>query len=168
MKIKDYLKSITFKDILMVLLVICLAAQVIYQQTHPKIETKEKIVEKVKTITVKEPVPVNTYITKPILIPLETEKLVVKNDTTYIVLEKEVKEFRDSLYYCRISGYQPKLEQLDIYQKTIEHTKEITKYKRPLVSFGVGVSAGYSPIYKNVDVIAGVNITIPLYSIYIR
>lgn len=168
MKIKEYLKSIKFKDILMVLLVICLAAQVIYQQTHPQIETKEKIVEKVKTITIKEPVPVTTYLSKPMLIPFETEKVVIQNDTTYIVLDREVKEYRDTNYYCRISGYQPVLEQLDIYQKTIEHTITNNIYKKPLVSLSVGITAGYSPIHNNFDVVAGVTLSIPLYSWYFK
>lgn len=152
----------------MVLLVICLAAQVIYQQTHPQIETKEKIVEKVKTITIKEPVPVTTYLSKPMLIPFETEKVVIQNDTTYIVLDREVKEYRDTNYYCRISGYQPVLEQLDIYQKTIEHTITNNIYKKPLVSLSVGITAGYSPIHNNFDVVAGVTLSIPLYSWYFK
>ena len=166
MKIKEYLKSIKFKDILMVLLVICLAAQVIYRQTHSQIETKETIVERVKTITIKEPVPVTTYLSKPILIPFETEKIVVQNDTTFIILDREVKEYRDTNYYCRISGYQPVLEQLDIYQKTVEHTITNNIYKKPIVSIGPSISLGYDPVNKTLSPTVGISVVIPLYSIY--
>lgn len=153
---------------LLIALVLLLSVQVIYQQVHPKIETKEKIVEKVKTITIKEPVPVNTYISKPILIPFETEKIVVQNDTTYIVLEKEVKEYRDSTYYCRISGYQPKLEELQIYQRTIEKTIENIVYKKPVLSIGPSVNAGFNPVTGKLDWSIGVSVMFPLYSIYTR
>lgn len=168
MRIKEYFKSINLKDILLILLVICLAVQVIYQQAHPRIETKEKIVEKVRTITIKQPVPVTTYLSKPMLIPFETEKVIVQNDTTFIVLDKEIKEYRDTNYYCRISGYNPNLEELQIFQRTIEHTITNNVIKKPMVSLSIGVTAGYSPIYNNFDVVAGFTVSIPLWSYYLK
>lgn len=168
MKIREYLNNITLKDILLVLLVICLGAQVIYQQTHPQIETKEKIVERVKTITIKEPVPVTTYLSKPMLIPFETEKVVIQNDTTYIVLDREVKEYRDTNYYCRISGYNPNLEELQIYQRTIEKTIENNICKKPIVSIGPSISLGYDPVNKTLSPTVGISVVIPFYSVYLK
>ena len=114
-------------------------------------EYKEKVVEKTRTITINNPIPVNTYISRPLLIPFETEKVIVQNDTTYIVLDREVKEYRDSTYYARISGYDPQLEQIDIFQKTIEITKEKTLYKKPILSIGPSASIGYDPINKKLS-----------------
>lgn len=129
-------------------------------------EYKEKVVEKTRTITINNPIPVNTYISRPLLIPFETEKVIVQNDATYIVLDREVKEYRDSTYYARISGYDPQLEQIDIFQKTIEITKEKTLYKKPILSIGPSASIGYDPINKKLSTTVGFSIILPLYSWY--
>lgn len=168
LKIKSFFSSINYRDILSVILIVLLTGTMIYLFQNPKVEYKEKVVEKTRTITINNPVPVNTYISKPVLIPFETEKVIVQNDTTYIVLDREVKEYRDSTYYARISGYDPKLEQLDIYQKTIEKTIEKTIYKKPMVTLSLGATAGYSPIYNNFDAVAGFTIAIPIYSWYFK
>lgn len=62
---------------------------------------------------------------------------------------REYKEYRDSNYYAKISGIQPRLDELRVYPRTIYQTeyiyRDIThKPKR----WGLGLSAGYG-ISKN-------------------
>ena len=69
----------------------------------------------------------------------------IVHDTTYLPLPREYVTYKDSMYTATISGYRPRLEELEVYPKkeiiTIQTEKTITvpKIKR----FGVGVQAGY-------------------------
>lgn len=136
----------------------------------PRVEYKETIVERIDTLTIEKPVPQYVYIKSYEFFETVKDSLIYIHDTdsVYIPIPIEVKEYRDSSYFCRISGYHPNLEQLYIYQKTIEHTIERTIKQKPFLTFGVGVSFGYNPITRQFEPIVGANITIPLYSIYIR
>lgn len=57
---------------------------------------------------------------------------------------REYKEYQDSNYYAKVSGVQPRLDELRIYPKTVYETQYIYrdivgKPKR----WGIGLSAGY-------------------------
>lgn len=57
---------------------------------------------------------------------------------------REYKEYQDSNYYAKVSGVQPRLDELRVYPKTIYETQYIyrdivCKPKR----WGIGLSAGY-------------------------
>lgn len=57
---------------------------------------------------------------------------------------REYKEYQDSNYYAKVSGVQPRLEELRFYPKTVYETKYVYrdivgKPKR----WGLGLSAGY-------------------------
>lgn len=66
-------------------------------------------------------------------------------DTLYIELPREVKVYEDSLYRAEVSGYEPSLDRIDIYQQERVITRDITqvvKVKRN-ARWGVGVQVGY-------------------------
>ena len=57
---------------------------------------------------------------------------------------REYKEYQDSNYYAKVSGVQPRLDELRVYPKTVYETQYIyrdivCKPKR----WGIGLSAGY-------------------------
>lgn len=57
---------------------------------------------------------------------------------------REYKEYQDSNYYAKVSGVQPRLDELRVYPKTVYETQYIYrdivgKPKR----WGIGLSAGY-------------------------
>lgn len=62
-----------------------------------------------------------------------------------IWLPREVKVYEDSLYRAEVSGYQPSLDMIEIYQRervvTIDKT-EIVRVKQPS-RWGVGIQVGY-------------------------
>lgn len=99
---------------------------------------------KTDTIKIVNPIPVYSVISvnDPLYIPVE--KLVFVGDS--LVLPKEIKTYQDSTYKAVVSGYEPKLEEIEVYQKTITNT--ITKTIKPQ-RWGVGIYGGYGASYSD-------------------
>nr|DAU87710.1 MAG TPA: hypothetical protein [Caudoviricetes sp.] len=57
---------------------------------------------------------------------------------------REYKEYQDSNYYARVSGVDPRLDELRVYPKTVYQTKYIYRdiYHKKR-EWGIGLSAGY-------------------------
>lgn len=91
---------------------------------------------------------------------IDTVELKLAGDTIYkqVEIPIETKEYKDSLYYCRISGFQPILEHLEVYpvQTTIE--KKITQYRAKKWGYGIQAGFGYGIINKKPDLYIGVGI----------
>ena len=108
-------------------------------------DIKEKVVEVIKydTIRVEKPVFFETRVTDTLLVKV-TEYEVV-HDTAFVTLPREEVEYRDSSYRAVVSGFRPRLEELEIYQKekivTIQTEKVVSVPERK--RWGVGVQAGY-------------------------
>lgn len=126
------------KQILIIIAVLLATALIGYVvgRSHPRdIEQIVKIDTLVRYDTIKIDKPVEVrYVqtTKTIRIPVrDTIRL---KDTTYVVLPKEVKEYRDSQYYAKVSGYQPSLDYIEVYPKTttISKTETIVQSRSPL------------------------------------
>lgn len=92
-----------------------------------------------------------------------TDTLVVR-DTLYMILQKEVKEYKGEEYFAKVSGYKPSLDYIEVFPKTtiITKTERIAPDKNKV---SLGVNVGYLkafsiPIYleyermlhKNVDI----------------
>ena len=95
------------------------------------------------TLRVEKPVFYETRITDTMVVTV-TEFEVV-HDTAFVTLPREEVEYRDSSYRAVVSGFRPRLEELDIYQKekivTIQ-TEKVVTVPEPR-RWGVGVQAGY-------------------------
>ena len=76
----------------------------------------------------------------PLILPLsDTIRL---RDTVYLVMNRQIKEYRDSLFYARVSGYEPSLDYIEVYPKTTTISKTETIVQKPSpwhVSFDVGL-----------------------------
>lgn len=98
------------------------------------------------TLTVYEPKEVTkTVIRKEYIAVTDT---IVRNDTTYIELPVERKEYRDSNYYAVVSGINPSLDEISVYPETKIITKEVTVYeKKKPTRFGVGLQVGFGAQY---------------------
>lgn len=61
-------------------------------------------------------------------------------DSVFVALPIEQKEYRDSMYTAWVSGYQAKLDSIEIYNKvqTIYVRKQVKKKR-----WGLGIQAGY-------------------------
>lgn len=83
--------------------------------------------------------------TKPLdTLWLQGETKVI-HDSVFFALPREEVEYKDSSFRAVVSGFMPRLEEMEIYNKekviTIQTEKTITIPKK--TRFGVGVQAGY-------------------------
>lgn len=69
------------------------------------------------------------------------DTLVVK-DTIYMVLQKEVKEYKGEEYFAKVSGYRPSLDYIEVYPKTtiITKTERMAPDKNKVA---LGINVGY-------------------------
>lgn len=89
------------------------------------------------TIKIPNPVPVLVEIAEPFIVPVQEFVIIANGDS--IVIPRQVKTYQDSTYKAVVSGFQPSLDYIEVYSKTI--TSTITKTIRPQ-RWGVGISAG--------------------------
>lgn len=104
------------------------------------VETRRDTVILRDTHVVDHPVYVHRYTRDSILVAVRDT--VIRHDTTYIALPRETRIYKDSTYRAVVSGYQPTLDRIEIFQSSRVITSEsvkIPKRKR----WGVGVQVGY-------------------------
>lgn len=111
------------------------------------------IVERVDTFTIIKPVPHK----------VEVRDTIRLTDTIYIggqMLFQEVKEYKDSTYYAKISGINAYLEHIEVYPKTITqyiNTKEYVYV--PPKKWSIGIQAGYGITPKGLQPYLGVGVS---------
>lgn len=128
------------------------------------------------TINIPAPVEIRyEKLTETLILPkVDTLRLC---DTVYLVVNREIKEYRDSLFYARVSGYQPSLDYIEVYPKTMVISKTETTTPKPspwryslyigadyervghvIISPNIGAEIGYKKISFGVE--GGVSIGI--------
>lgn len=87
------------------------------------------------------------YFPKPVPYKVEVRDTILLTDTIFIggqMLFQEVKEYKDSTYYARISGINAYLEEIRVYPKTttkyIINTEKV--YQKPK-KWGIGPQFGF-------------------------
>lgn len=88
------------------------------------------------TVTIEKPVYVSRKVTDTMLVAVRDT--LRERDTLYVAIPKEVKVYANEDYYAEVSGYQPNLDYLEIYQKqtTITQTERL-KEKKNRLAFGI-------------------------------
>lgn len=97
------------------------------------VKTDTLTIAKVDTIKIEKPVPYKVIIRDTIYI----------RDTVGVTLLQEVKEYKDSTYYAKISGINAFLEHIDVYPETV--TKYVYKEKKVTEKpkkWGIGPQVG--------------------------
>lgn len=99
------------------------------------------------TIRIESPVEIRSIKTTDTLIVPITDTLRVC-DTVYLVLNRQTKEYRDSLFYARISGYDPTLDFIEVYPRTTTISKTETVVQKPSAwRYGVTVGLDYGMMW---------------------
>ena len=108
------------------------------------VETITKIERRVDTIKLRDPVPVYTTLKSYQFFDFPVESIVYVDSTSNVQVEIpiEQKTYRDSNYLAVVSGFQPNLDYIEVYNQTTTITTTNVVTYRPLVSFGVGATAG--------------------------
>ena len=75
------------------------------------------------------------------------------------------KRYEDSLYTAWVSGFEPKLDSIDLRLPTITETITKTIVKQsPRLSVGLQAGGGYGVIHKQADVYLGIGVTYRIWS----
>jgi hypothetical protein len=95
------------------------------------------------TLRVEKPVFIERHMVDTMVVSV-TEFQVV-HDTAFVQLPREQVEYRDTSYRAVVSGFLPRLEELEIYQREKVVTIQTEKVVRvpDAKRWGVGVQAGY-------------------------
>lgn len=89
----------------------------------------------------------------------ETGKIAGK-DTAWAVVPRTQKRYVDSTYMAWISGYEPRLDSIEVYQKTVVVTKRVEgRVKNRRFNVGLTGGFGYGVITRKPDVWLGVGVT---------
>lgn len=104
----------------------------------------------VDTHIVEKPVPYKVTVTDTLL--KEVTDTVRLNDTLYVRLPLEKREYRRDEFYAVVAGYEPRLIHIEVYPKTVYVTEKLreTVSQRNYLSAGVDVvymGSPYIPIY---------------------
>lgn len=90
-------------------------------------------IAKVDTIRIEKPVPYKVIIRDTIYI----------RDTVGVTLLQEIKEYKDSTYYAKISGINAFLEEIKVYPKTtIKYVYQVEKVVEKPKKWGIGPQVG--------------------------
>lgn len=96
------------------------------------INSNERVITKVKVDTFIK------YYPQPYIVTL--------SDTIHVkdtIMVKETKEYRDVGYYVKISGYNPNLEEVQLFNKNVFTSKETIRTEAKKENkWGVGITAG--------------------------
>ena len=71
-------------------------------------------------------------------------------DTTAVPMHPEVKQYEDSTYRAQVSGIQPNLDWIEVYQRTTYITKEV-QVPGPPARWSFGVTAGPGILWDGWD-----------------
>lgn len=144
-----------------------------YKETSDTVTTKTAKT-KTDTFFVDRPVPVKDTVLKYVKVaaePRHTEQVAqTENERDSVVLPITQKEYQDSTYHAWVSGYNPVLDSIRVYQKertvtvtnfvTKEVTKTVTK-TRPL-SIGLQGGYGYGIVSKRFEPYIGIGFSLGL------
>lgn len=81
------------------------------------------------------------------------------NDTVWATVPRTQKRYEDSTYTAWVSGYEPRLDSIEVYRRTVFMTKTETATSRKRLSLGLTGGFGYGVITRKPDVWLGVGVT---------
>lgn len=91
------------------------------------------------TLLIEKPVPVEVRMVDTMLVAVaDTIRL---SDTVYLRVQREIKQYEDSLFRAQVSGYRPELDWIEVYPQTVYLTKVVKT--RGVRRWGIGLQAGY-------------------------
>ena len=93
---------------------------------------------------------------KLVYIPVTDSILIEKHDTTYIALQFEKKMYSDSTYSAQVSGFEPSLDWIEVYQKTAYITNVVVEKKK----WSFSVTAGPGVVWNQNGFHGGVGLMV--------
>ena len=151
------------KNVIYIIIIFILIILNLYQYSHNKnnrIEINNVETIRQDTLIVRDTL--KFYKPKPIYIESELDTLYIESIDSTVVMEKEYKVYKDSTYEARISGFQPNLDYISVFPKTIYVTKEKVSYieKKKHFHHGLQLGVGFGVINRKPDVFIGYGVQI--------
>lgn len=136
-----------------------------YQENETSIQRCDTITIN-DTIRIKEPVPVNNVAKENVSrkLPIAKTDTIIKyieRDSIEVEIPIFQKEYEDSTYHAWISGYEPKLDSIYVFQKTEFITIE-TMIKQKQKYWHIGPTIGYGYSSRGFTPFIGVSLTYSL------
>lgn len=89
----------------------------------------------------------------------ENEGKIGASDTVWATVPRTQKRYEDSTYTAWVSGYEPRLDSIEVYRKTVTIVKRETVSKRNRFNVGLTGGVGYGIFTRKPDVWVGVGCT---------
>lgn len=137
---------ILIKAILGGMIVIAIISSFLYgrkvgrQGREVVIKTKVDTLVVFDTIRIKEPLIVERRVVDTMTVEVVDYKVV--HDTAFVNLPREEVEYRDTSYRAVVSGFLPRLEEIEIYRQDRVVTIETVKTIKEKTRWGLGIQAG--------------------------
>lgn len=127
----------------------------LYQFNHKDIAKINTVETRQDTVVIRDTVKIDKPI--PIYIKSEPDTLYIPSIDSTVVMNKETKVYKDSLYEVQVSGIRPNLDYINVYPKTTYITKEKVSYveKKRHFNHGIQVGIGYGVIQRKPDIFIG-------------
>lgn len=120
--------------------------------------TRVDTLVRVDTLHHPYPVPVEVRVVDSIPYPVP-----VPGDTVWVQLPREQKVYADSSFRAVVSGYQPSLDSIDVYNREVFVSRDRTVYVQP-GRWSVGVQAGVGVAKAGLTPYVGVGVQYRLFS----
>lgn len=85
------------------------------------------------------------------------------NDTVWATVPRTQKRYEDSTYTAWVSGYEPRLDSIEVYRRTVTIVKRETVSKRNGFNVGLTGGIGYGVFTRKPDLWLGVGCTVRLW-----
>ena len=120
----------------------------IRKEEEPKIITEYKEVVIRDTVEVEVPIPEVDIIIETEYVSIPSETIVIETDSTSLVkIPIQEKIYETDKYKATITGYNPNLKDMVLYNETVVQTVTNTeyRYKNPKLVLGIGAGVSYMP-----------------------
>lgn len=142
------------------------------QEIVTEVTTKDSTVVKVDTNKVFNPKPISIIITGKYFTPFVVRQFIADTvfvrDTIYLggkTFYQEIKEYKDSTYYAKISGINAYLEEIKVYPRTeykyIYKTEKVTEKPK---KWGIGPQVGFGLLGDHIQPYIGIGVQYNLMS----
>lgn len=129
---------------------------------RPPVETKTDTLTIRDTVRLPAPKPQTVTIRDTLKLSTTDTVFVAVTDSTVALVRTSV-DYRDSSYFATVSGVMPKLDYIEVYQKTQIVTNTVTEVKdAPRWSFSAaaGPTVGYGFTPKGAQPFCGIGVTV--------
>ncbi len=122
-----------------------------------------KAADSVVTGTIRVPMAVYVHDGQGDTVGVQNMGKIGVSDTVWTTVPRTQKRYEDSTYTAWVSGYEARLDSIEVYRKTVFVTK--TKGGTKCNRFGVGLTGGvgYGVFTRKPDVWVGVGVTLRLF-----